>query len=227
MSPLYSGLNPGHHHLIAALHHLLVANDWLPLTLVIDDSPNGQKLGQAVGAVKEQFSSALSEVGGMRHSFCLWHIIERAIPFFLQLVVVTVQRTAARRKILTHLNRIQQTISTVIAFCCDVQLATSIFREANHLNMLKGQWVWMALEGAAVQSTADRPSYPVGLLGLVSQQMKVTKHTMKGSLLILHSALHSMPIDDIRSWNTLFTDDSCVPSNRSNHRNRLATKLNK
>lgn len=44
MSPYYVGLNPGPHHLAAALHHLLLANRWLPVTLIADDSPHAQTI---------------------------------------------------------------------------------------------------------------------------------------------------------------------------------------
>lgn len=48
VSPLYVGLNPGPYHLASALHHLLLANDWLPMTLVVDDSLDAQKIRRAV-----------------------------------------------------------------------------------------------------------------------------------------------------------------------------------
>lgn len=44
VSPYYVGLNPGPHHLAAALHHLLLANRWLPVTLIADDSPHAQTI---------------------------------------------------------------------------------------------------------------------------------------------------------------------------------------
>lgn len=48
VSPLYVGLNPGPHHLASALHHLLLANNWLPVTLIVDDSLDAQKIRQVV-----------------------------------------------------------------------------------------------------------------------------------------------------------------------------------
>ena len=48
VSPLYVGLNPGPHHLASALHHLLLANKWLPVTLIVDDSLDAQKIRQVV-----------------------------------------------------------------------------------------------------------------------------------------------------------------------------------
>lgn len=48
VSPLYIGLNPGPYHLASALHNLLLANEWLPMTLVVDDSLEAQKIRRAV-----------------------------------------------------------------------------------------------------------------------------------------------------------------------------------
>lgn len=60
ISPLYVGLNPGAHHLASALHHLLLANNWLPVTLIVDDSLDAQKIRQVV----QQHPSDVDKVVG-------------------------------------------------------------------------------------------------------------------------------------------------------------------
>ena len=116
--------------------------------------------------------------------------------------MVTVNRGSSSRRILAQLSEIQQTESLVIAYCCDPRLATRLYREAHRLNMMNGDWVWLALE-QAVRPPGDVTSdWPIGLLGLVSQQpLKLTKHTMKGSLAVLHSALRSsLPVHQVQPW---------------------------
>lgn len=128
-------------------------------------------------------------------------------------------RVSEPHRILAQLSEVQQMTSLVIAFCCDPRLATRLYREAAKLNMLNGDWVWLVLEQAAgrwsrtdVNNNNDDANsqlmdennnssgngssptrgLPLGLLGLVSQQpMRLSKHTMKGSLAILHSAIRS------------------------------------
>jgi len=115
-------------------------------------------------------------------------------------------------RILAQLSSIQQTTSLVIALCCDAKLTADIFKEAQSLNMLNGEWIWIALEETARRpapierhpSTKWSTALPVGLLGLVSQPTKLSKHSMKGSLAIVHSALRSLPVDQLRSWDTTF-----------------------
>ena len=115
-------------------------------------------------------------------------------------------------RILAQLSNIQQTTSLVIALCCDAKLTADIFKEAHSLNMLNGEWIWIALEETARlptpierhPSTKWSTALPVGLLGLVSQPTKLSKHSMKGSLAIVHSALRSLPVDQLRSWDTTF-----------------------
>lgn len=51
VSPYYVGLNPGPDHLAFALRHLLLANDWLPITLIVDDSLRAQKIKRVVQQV--------------------------------------------------------------------------------------------------------------------------------------------------------------------------------
>ncbi len=121
-------------------------------------------------------------------------------------MMVTVNRGSSSRRILAQLSGIQQTESLVIAFCCDPNLASRLYREARRLNMMNGDWVWLALEQATGQHHHDPSStfddWPIGLLGLGSQQpLRLTKHTMKGSLAILHSALRaSLPVHQLPSW---------------------------
>lgn len=153
-------------------------------------------------------------------------------------MVVTVNRGSAPQRILAQLSGIQQTPSLVIAYCCDPRLASLIFREARHLNMLNGDWVWLAMEQAVGRWTstatdAGEPvvtaDWPLGLLGLVSQQpIRLTKHTMKGSLAILHSAIraslavHQLP-DWLSSWNDSLVTGHSTNVTSSNHRLRIQT----
>lgn len=58
MSPYYVGLNPGPDHLALALRHLLLANDWLPITLIVDDSLRAQKIKRVV---QQQIGSTPSD----------------------------------------------------------------------------------------------------------------------------------------------------------------------
>jgi hypothetical protein len=51
VSRFYVGLNPSPHHLVGALHHLLSANHWFPLTLIVDDSPYAQKIRRVIQSV--------------------------------------------------------------------------------------------------------------------------------------------------------------------------------
>jgi len=205
------GLNPGPHHLASALHHLLLANNWLPVTLIVDDSLVAQKIRQVV----------------QRHS-----------PNVDKVMVVTMNRGSAPHRILAQLSGIQQTTSLVIAFCCEPRLASLIFREAKRLNMLNGDWVWLALEQAVSgfhqhwtagyspaaagrlpligrwqdkeENDDDQDDWPLGLLGLVSQQpLRLTKHTMKGSLAVIHSAVRaSLPVHQLQTWLESWTNDS-------------------
>lgn len=117
-------------------------------------------------------------------------------------------RGSSSRRILAQLSGIQQTESLVIAFCCDHRMAARLYREARRLNMLNGDWVWLALEQATgrhvntVGNNALSAEWPLGLLGLVSQQpLRITKHTMKGALAVLHSALRaSLPVQQLQHW---------------------------
>ena len=132
-------------------------------------------------------------------------------------MVVTVNRGSPPHRILAQLSGIQQTTSLVIAFCCEPRLASLIFREARRLNMLNGDWVWLALEQAVgrwnvspsppTELTAD---WPLGLLGLVSQQPhRLTKHTMKGALAILHSAIRAgLPVHQLPTWLSSWNDST-------------------
>ena len=80
VSPLYVGLNPGPHHLASALHHLLLANNWLPVTLIVDDSLDAQKIRQVV-------QQHPSDAGKVMISFCISFKIETfiIILFFLKI----------------------------------------------------------------------------------------------------------------------------------------------
>lgn len=135
--------------------------------------------------------------------------------------MVTVNRGSAPHRILAQLSGIQQTTSLVIAFCCEPRLGSLILREARRLNMLNGDWVWLALEQAvgrwtmtstipSASQTAEMTSadWPLGLLGLVSQQpLRLTKHTMKGSLAILHSAVRaSLAVHQLPNWLSSWND---------------------
>uniref|UniRef100_A0A0P6GYG2 Glutamate receptor ionotropic, NMDA 3A n=1 Tax=Daphnia magna TaxID=35525 RepID=A0A0P6GYG2_9CRUS len=208
VSPFYVGLNPGPHHLASALHHLLLANNWLPLTLIVDDSLDAQKIRQVV----QRHPSNVDKV-----------------------MVVTVNRGSAPHRILAQLSGIQQTTSLVIAFCCEPRLASLIFREARRLNMLNGDWVWLALEqavsdfhhhwtdgyspaaagrlpsgGWTADGQDDEDDWPLGLLGLVSQQpLRLTKHTMKGSLAIIHSSIRaSLAVHQLQTWLDSWTNET-------------------
>ncbi len=108
-----------------------------------------------------------------------------------------------RHRILAQLSSIQQTTSLVIALCCDTQLASIVYQEAQRVNMLNGEWIWIAL-GETANHRATASQLPVGLLGLVSQPTKLSKHSMKGSLAILHSALQAVPVESIRVWEASF-----------------------
>jgi hypothetical protein len=161
-------------------------------------------------------------------------------------MVVTMNRGSAPHRILAQLSGIQQTTSLVIAFCCEPRLASLIFREAKRLNMLNGDWVWLALEQAVsgfhqhwtagyspvaagrlpligrwreekVKEEDDQDDWPLGLLGLVSQQpLRLTKHTMKGSLAVIHSAVRaSLPVHQLQIWLDSWTNDSGVSSSSS------------
>ena len=148
-----------------------------------------------------------------------------------QVMVVTVNRGSAPHRILAQLSGIQQTTSLVIAFCCEPRLASLIFREAQRLNMLNGDWVWLALEQAVgrwatVPSQAD---WPLGLLGLVSQQpLRLTKHTMKGSLAILHSAVRaSLPVQQLQSWLSSWNATSSLNNSSDLLRLQVAKKLDR
>lgn len=66
----------------------------------------------------------------------------------MQVNVVTMERVSEPHRILGQLSEVQQTTSLVIAFCCDPHLATRLYRQASKLNMLNGDWVWLALERA-------------------------------------------------------------------------------
>lgn len=127
-------------------------------------------------------------------------------------MVVTVNRGSAPHRILAQLSGIQQTTSLVIAFCCEPRLGSLILREARRLNMLNGDWVWLALEQAVGRWTMTSPpqtaDWPLGLLGLVSQQpLRLTKHTMKGSLAILHSAVRaSLAVHQLPNWLSSWND---------------------
>jgi hypothetical protein len=219
ISPLYVGLNPGPHHLASALHHLLLANNWLPVTLIVDDSLAAQKIRQVV----QRHSSPSAKVD--------------------KVMVVTMNRGSAPHRILAQLSGIQQTTSLVIAFCCEPRLASLIFRQAKRLNMLNGDWIWLALEQAVSgfhqhwtagyspaaagrlpligrqwqiqeEDQDDQDDWPLGLLGLVSQQpLRLTKHTMKGSLAVIHSAVRaSLPAHQLQTWLDSWTNDSGVSS---------------
>ena len=113
--------------------------------------------------------------------------------------------------------------SLVIAFCCDARLASRLYREASKLNMLNGDWVWLVLEQATGRwsrvelSRANNNStngtlsndLPLGLLGLVSQQpIKLSKHTMKGALAIVHSAVRTGlgAMDAQQAWSASWAD---------------------
>lgn len=150
-------------------------------------------------------------------------------------MVVTVNRGSAPHRILAQLSGIQQTTSLVIAFCCEPRLASLIFREARRLNMLNGDWVWLALEqavsdfhhhwtdgyspvaagrlpsgGWTADGQDDEDDWPLGLLGLVSQQpLRLTKHTMKGSLAIIHSSIRaSLAVHQLQTWLDSWTNET-------------------
>lgn len=143
-----------------------------------------------------------------------------------QVNVVTMSRVSEPHRILAQLSEVQQKTSLVIAFCCDARLATRLYREASKLNMLNGDWVWLALEQAtgrwsrveagphhaersANGSAPGSSDLPLGLLGLVSQQpLRLSKHTMKGALAIVHSALRaSLGARDARqAWSASWAD---------------------
>lgn len=133
-------------------------------------------------------------------------------------MAVTVNRNSGQSRIVAQLSGIQQTTSLVIAFCCDARLATRLYTEARTLNMLNGDWVWLALEEATEEPTGVQSQWPLGLLGLVSQRpQRFTKHTMKGSLAILHSAVRaSLPVQHFQSWD-----------NNSSVRIQVARKLHR
>lgn len=136
-------------------------------------------------------------------------------------MVVTVNRDSVQRRIVAQLSGIQQTTSLVIAFCCDSRLASRLYAEARRLNMLNGDWVWLALE-EATEGDPTAGDWPLGLLGLVSQRpQRFNKHTMKGSLAILHSAIRaSLPVQQqFHAWNDNFNN------NHSSLRLDVARKL--
>lgn len=156
-------------------------------------------------------------------------------------MVVTVNRGSAPHRILAQLSGIQQTPSLVIAYCCEPRLASLIFREARHLNMLNGDWVWLAMEQAVGRWTTTAPEtnpvtsdWPLGLLGLVSQQpLRLTKHTMKGSLAILHSAIRaSLAVHQLPNWLSSWNDSQLTATNVTSSpdrrlRLRMAKKLDR
>lgn len=148
---------------------------------------------------------------------------------------MTVNRDSSSRRLLAQLSGIQQTESLVIAFCCEPRLAERLFREARRLNMLNGDWVWLALEQAAghrnpagsPMSKTPMTEWPIGLLGLVSQQpLKLTKHTMKGSLAVLHSALRaSLPVQQLQPWLASWNYSS--PLSSSSLRHQVSQRLHR
>ena len=215
MSPYYVGLNPGPDHLAFALRHLLLANDWLPITLIVDDSLRAQKIKRVVQQVGANTADQLvNKVLDFQYAIELVLLICTVLnisnciylyPFFFtykQVMVVTVNRDSVQRRIVAQLSGIQQTTSLVIAFCCDHRLASRLYAEARRLNMLNGDWVWLALE-EATEGDPTAGDWPLGLLGLVSQRpQRFSKHTMKGSLAILHSAIRaSLPVQQFHAWN--------------------------
>ena len=60
VSRFYVGLNPSPHHLVGALHHLLSANHWFPLTLIVDDSPYAQKIRRVIQSVDSVTNQTLA-----------------------------------------------------------------------------------------------------------------------------------------------------------------------
>ena len=137
-------------------------------------------------------------------------------------MIVTMDRRWPPHRILAQLSEIQQTSSMAVAFCCDPGLASVVFREAHRLNMLSGEWVWLILEQAARSPTSA--DLPPGLLGLVSQPVKFTKHTMKGSLAVLHSAIKSITWQKWMAWNSSWNATGAQQCSRSVYLNNDVAK---
>lgn len=169
-------------------------------------------------------------------------------------MVVTMNRGSAPHRILAQLSGIQQTTSLVIAFCCEPRLASLIFREARRLNMLNGDWVWLALEQAVSgfhhhwtdgyspaaagrlpsfgwtgDGADDEDDWPLGLLGLVSQQpLRLTKHTMKGSLAVIHSSVRaSLAVHQLQPWLDSWSNETSAPLHHHVVRLQVAKKMDR